>query len=185
MPTDLNRGMLIRIHGELYQVTDFGEQHTGKQKSKTHVSLRNLRTGMSTDKLLETLLPIEEVPHENRNLQFLYTAGGEYTFMDAESFEQYTLADHALGRSVQFLIEGESYRALFADGLPVSLLLPDVMVMDVADTAPPSHSPSGGSHITKEAVLANGKQVHVPLFIKVGDRIRVDTRTEKYLGKES
>ncbi len=185
MSTDVSRGMLIRIHDDLYQVMDFGEQHTGKQKSKTRVTLRNLRTGMSTDKLLETLLPIQEIPHENRNLQFLYGAGSEYTFMDTQSFDQFALSRDALGKSVQFLVDGESYRALFADGSPVSLLLPDTLVMEVADTAAPSRSPSGGSHLTKEAVLANGTQLHVPLFIKVGDRIRVDTQTGKYAGKES
>lgn len=185
MSTDVNRGMLIRMHGDLYQVMDFTEQHTGKQKPKTHVTLRNLRTGMSTDKLLETLLPIEEVPHENRNLQFLYAAGSEYTFMDTQSFDQFTLPRDALGKSLHFLVDGESYRALFADGVPVNLLLPDTLVMEVADTAPPSHSPSGGSHITKEALLSNGMKVHVPLFIKVGDRVRIDTESGKYVGKES
>jgi elongation factor P len=185
MSSDISRGMLIRIHKDLYQVTDFGEHHTGKQKSKTHVTLRNLRTGQSTDKLLETLQPIEEVPHENRTLQYLYAAGDEFTFMDTESFEQYALARDALGKAVHFLVDGESYRALFADGVPISLQLPDAVVMDVAETAPAAHAPSGSSNVTKEAVLSNGLNVRVPLFIKVGDRIRIDTQTEKYVGKES
>lgn len=182
---ELTRGMLIRIHSDLYQVLDFGEQHTGKQKSKTHVTLRNLRNGHVTDKLLETIKPIEEVPHEIRDMQYLYSSGEDCTFMDNQTFEQYTLAKDDVGKAAHFLVESETYRLLCANDAPVTLQLPDAVVMEVANTAPPSHSVGGASNVTKEAVVASGITVRVPLFIKTGDRIRIDTNTEKYVGKES
>lgn len=183
--SELTRGMLIRIHSDLYQVTDFGEQHTGKQKSKTHVTLRNLRNGHVTDKLLETIQPIEEIPHEIRDMQYLYSSADEHTFMDNQSYEQYPMTNDQLAGASPFLLEGESYRVFFADEAPLCVQLPDAVVLEVTDTAPPSHAPSGSSNITKEAVVATGLTVRVPLFIKTGDRIRVDTASQKYVGKEN
>ena len=182
---EINRGMLIRIHGDLYQVMDFSEQHTGKQKSKTHVTLRNLRNGHVTDKLLETIQPIEEVPHEIREMQYLYSSADELTFMDNETFEQHAVPSSQLGDATRFLVEGEAYRVFCANDLPVNLELPDALVMEVTDTAPPSHAPSGASNVTKEAVIASGMTVRVPLFIKNGDSIRLDTTSGKYVGKEN
>jgi len=176
--------MLIRIHSDLYQVMDFGEQHTGKQKSKMHVTLRNLRNGHVTDKLLETIQPVEEITHEIREMQYLYSSGEDFTLMDNQSFEQYTVTSELVGKAAAFLLEGESYRVFCAEDSPLTIQLPDAVVLEVTDTAPPSHAPSGSSNITKEAVVASGLTVRVPLFIKSGDRIRVDTATEKYVGKE-
>jgi elongation factor P len=182
--SDLTRGMLIRHQNDLYQVVDFGEQHTGKQKPKTHVTLRHLRTGHTGDKLLDVLEPIEEVPHEMRDMQFLYAAGADHTFMDGDSYEQFTVSQEQLDKAVRFLIEGETYKLFCVDGVPLSLQLPDAMVLEVTDTAPPTHGGSPGSNVMKEAVVASGLTVRVPLFIKNGDRIRVDTQTGKYVGKE-
>lgn len=182
--SDLTRGMLIRHQNDLYQVVDFGEQHTGKQKAKTHVTLRHLRTGHTGDKLLDVLEPIDEVPHDIRDMQYLYATGDDRTFMDNDSYEQFTLSQEQLDKSARFLIEGETYRMFCVDGVPLSLQLPDAMVMEVADTAPPTHGGSPGSNVMKEAVVASGLTVRVPLFIKSRDHIRVDTQTAKYVGKE-
>ena len=182
---ELTRGMLLRVHNDLYQVVGFGEAHTGKQKSRTHVTLRCLRDGHVTDKLLESIQPIEEVPHEIRNMQYLYSSDDEYTFMDSESFEQYTLSRNVLGRAAHFLVESETYKVLCANETPISIQLPDALAIEVKDTAPPAHGVGGASNILKEAVLASGLTVRVPLFIKTGDRIRLDTASEKYVGKES
>jgi elongation factor P len=183
--SDLSRGMLIRINNDLHEVIEFGEHHSGKQKSKTHVTLRNVHNGHITDRRVDDLGPIEEVEHEIRNMQYLYSTGEDYTFMDDETFEQYTLLGEQLGKAVRFLVENDSYRVFCADSAPLSLKLPDTVALAVADTAPPSHSSSGSSNVTKEAVLSSGITVHVPLFIKTGDRIRIDTHSEKYQGKEA
>jgi elongation factor P len=105
--------------------------------------------------------------------------------MDSESFEQYTLPHGILGKATHFLVESETYKVFCANQTPVSLQLPDALVIEVKDTAPPAHGVGGASNILKEAVLASGLTIRVPMFIKTGDHVRIDTASEKYVGKES
>jgi elongation factor P len=117
-------------------------------------------------------------------MQYLYQAGSERVFMDSESFEEFSLAEAQLQGFEPFLKEGETYRVQFVDGQPLAIDSPDTIKLEVAETAAPSHSVGGASNVLKEAVLENNLEVRVPLFIKMGDTIRVDTRTRAYVGKE-
>lgn len=183
--SELRRGMIIRHQDELHVVADFSEAQSGKQKPTVHVKLRNLRTGHTLDRTLEALGRIEEVPAEYRQMQYLYQAGQERVFMDSETFEQYSLGPQALGAAADYLVLEEQYRVLMVDDQPVSVELPETITMDVAETAPPAHAASTASNVWKEARLASGKVIRVPLFIKTGDRVRVDTQRGEYAGKES
>lgn len=149
------------------------------------MALRDTRDGHQVDRTLDQLEPIEEVPSARRDLQYLYTAGETWVFMDTESFEQYELTDTQLHGCQPFLREGEAYRSLFADEQPLSVDLPDVVSLKVSLTAPPSHSVGAQSNVMKEAELENGLEVHVPLFIKNGDTIRINRRDKTYVGKDS
>jgi elongation factor P len=104
--------------------------------------------------------------------------------MDSESFEEDEFAAARLGNQASFLAEGAEYRGQFIDGVLTSMDLPDIVSLRVKLTAPAEHSVGTASNITKEAVLENGLEVRVPLFIKTGDVIRVDTRTKAYAGKD-
>jgi elongation factor P len=180
----LRRGMLIRHHEHVYEVTDFSERHSGKMKPTWHVSLRDVRDGRPVDRSLDELLPVVEVPHSFRRMQYLYARGQARVFMDAETFEELELGEAQLGSRGVFLVEGQEYRLAIIDGRPASLDVPDSVPIKVAFTAPPGHSVGGGSSVTKEATLENGLEIHVPLFVKTGDTIRVDTRTKTYAGKD-
>jgi elongation factor P len=184
MNIPLKRGMLIRHQGHIYTVTDFQERHTGKQRPTVHVTLRDVRDGHPVDRTLADLEPIEEVPHALRPMQYLYPKGAECVFMDSESFEEHTLSAVQLHGCEPFLKEGEEYRVMFADNRPLSLEMPEVIRLQVRETAPPAHSVGAAGSVLKEATLENGLSVRVPLFIKMGDTIRVDTRTKTYVGKE-
>jgi elongation factor P len=184
MHIPLKRGMLIRHQNHIYTVANFEERRTGKMKATVHVSLRDVRDGHPVDRNLTDLEPIDEVPHENRSMQYLYPQGAERVFMDSESFEQYSLAAPQLHGCEPFLKEGEEYRVTFVDGQPLSLQMPEVVVLKVSETAAPSHQVGGSSNVLKEATLENRLEVRVPLFIKMGDTIRVDTRNKSYVGKE-
>jgi elongation factor P len=184
MHIPLKRGMLIRHQQHLYVVADFEERRTGKQRATVHVRLRDTRDGHQLDRTLDQLEPIDEVPSARRNLQYLYAGGENWVFMDSESFEQYELTDAQLHGCQPFLKEGAEYRGLFADGHPLSLDVPDVVQLQVTATAPPTHAVGTQSSVMKEAQLENGLEVHVPLFIKNGDTIRVSTQDRTYLGKE-
>ena len=185
MQVPLKRGMLIRHQGHTYAVAEFQERRTGKQRATVHVMLRDTRDGHQLDRTLDQIEPIEEVPSAHRDLQYLYTAGEMRVFMDAESFEQYELTDSQLHGCQPFLKEGESYRALFADQQPLTLEMPDIVSLQVTSTAPPAHSVGSQSSVMKEAMLENGLEIRVPLFIKNGDVVRVDRRDKSYTGKES
>jgi elongation factor P len=180
----LKRGMLIKHQNHVYVVSDFHEQHTGRQHPTVHVALRDLRDGRAVDRTLNELLPIEEVEHAYRQMQYLYAKERTHVFMDAQTFEEYDLDEEQLRGGPQFLVTGNEYRVMFLEGRPVSLELPEIIALKVTLTAPPGHSVGAASNITKEATLENGLDVRVPLFIKTGDVIRVDTRTKAYAGKE-
>ena len=184
MNVPLKRGMLIRHQSHVYTVVDFEERHSGKQKPTVHVSLRDVRNGHPVDRSLADIEPIEEVPHQVRALQYLYPNAAGRVFMDSESFEEWTLAAPQLHGCEPFLREGDEYRAMFVDGQPLSLTMPDVVRLGVRETAAPSHQIGNSSSVLKEATLENGLEVHVPMFIKMGDAIRVDTRTRTYVGKD-
>ena len=185
MNIPLKRGMLIRHQGHIYAVVDFQERHTGKQRPTVHVSLRDVRDGHPVDRTLGDLEPIQEVTHALRPMQYLYPKGDEHVFMDSQTFDECPLGAAQLHGCEPFLKEGEEYRVMFVDGRPLSLELPEIVPLKVAQTAAPSHSVGAAGSVLKEATLENGLVVRVPLFIKMGDTIRVDTRTKTYVGKES
>lgn len=179
----LKRGMLVRHQNHVYEVTQFEEHHAGKQKPTVHVALRDIRDGRPVDRTLNDLLPINPVESAYRKLQYLYARGPSLALMDLESFEEYEFPSASLGNQAAFLVEGAEYRGRFIDGLLASVEVPDIVPMQVKLTAPAEHSVGAASNITKEAVLENGLEIRVPLFIKTGDMIRVDTRTRGYAGK--
>ncbi len=180
----LKRGMLIKHQNHLYAVESFSERHTGKQKPTVHVTLRDIRDGHSADRTLADLLPIETVEHQYRQMQYLYARGAARVFMDSETFEEIELEAQHLQGCEPFLVDGEQYRVMFADGQAIALEMPEIIPIKVKLTAAPGHSVGMAANITKEATLENGLEVRVPLFIKTGDVIRVDTRTKSYSGKE-
>ena len=185
MNVPIKRGMLIRHQGHVYTVMDFQERHSGKQRPTVHVALRDVRDGHPVDRTLADLEPVQEVPHQYRNMQYLYAKGDQHVFMDSESFEEVALGQAQLHGAEPFLNEGAEYRVMLLDGQPLALALPDSVSLKVTETATPTHGAgTPGGNVLKEATLENGLTIRVPLFIKMGDAIRVDTRTRADAGKE-
>jgi elongation factor P len=180
---DLHKGMVIRHEGQIFTVLDFKVAQTGKQRPTVHIKLRSVTGGHTTERTLDQLGKIEEVPADVRQMQYLYSSGKERVFMDTESFEQYPLGDDLLGDSVPFLVEEETYRFLLIEGQPVAIQLPSVVVLEVVDTAPVEHA-GGSTNVQKDAKLNSGITIRVPLFIKNGDKIKVKTENREYVGKE-
>jgi len=184
MNVPIKRGMLIRHQNHVYIVADFQERHAGKQKPTIHVSLRDVRDGRQVDRTLEELEPIQEVSHAIRQMQYLYPKGDEHVFMDCETFDEFELMPTHLRGCEPFLREGDTYRVMFVDERPLSLEMPEIVPLKVASTAAPSHSVGNAASVLKEATLENHLLVRVPLFLKNGDTIRIDTRTKTYVGKD-
>ena len=179
----LRTGMVIRHEGQLYTVVEFHVAQSGKQKPTVHVKLHALHDGHPVERTLAQLGTLDEVATALREMQYLYASGTERVFMDTQTFEQYTLGPARLGGGEDYLVEEEKYRFLCLEGQPVALQLSPAVVLEIAEEAPPEHG-GGGSSVHKEAKLASGRTVMVPLFIKSGDRIRVSTANGEYQGKE-
>ncbi|MFO0837800.1 MAG: hypothetical protein U1D55_04685 [Phycisphaerae bacterium] len=185
MNVPIKRGMLIRYQNHYWFIEDFVERHSGKQRPTVHVSLRDAKDARVVDHTLDELSPVQEVTYEHRRAQYLFPRGGQFVFMDAESFDEYELGPAQLAGVEKFLRDGEEYRVMFVQGQPLSLDMPETVVLKVAVTAAPSHAVGSAGSVLKEATLENGLEVRVPLFIKTGDAIRVDTRSRTYSGKEN
>lgn len=184
MNVPVKRGMFLRHQGHYYFVEEIVERHSGKQRPTVHVTLRDALDGRHVDRTVDELMPIDELPARMRPMQYLYSKGSRFVFMDSETFEEVELTDAQLRGAQPFLTEGQEYRVLFAGQQPLTLELPGQVALRVANTAAPTHAVGTSANIMKEATLENGLVVRVPLFIKTGDRIRVDTQSKTYAGKE-
>ncbi|HEX2971086.1 MAG TPA: hypothetical protein VHP11_02065 [Tepidisphaeraceae bacterium] len=183
MNITLKKGMLLRHQGRLFFVENFIERHSGQQKPAVHVTLREAIGGRHIERTLDELMPLDEVACTYRTVQYLYPKGSTRVFMDSETFDELELTGTALQGFEPFLKEGEEFRVMFAGSQPLRLDTPDSVALAVSDTAAPTHAIGTSANIMKEARLENGLQVHVPLFIKAGDIVRVNTQTKEYLGK--
>lgn len=183
MNVPIKRGTLLKHQNRYFFVDEVIDRHSGKQKPTIHVSMHDAYDGHRVDRTLDELMPIEEIAPRYRLMQYLYAKGDHRYFMDSETFEECELGPTQLHGCEPFLSEGEQFRVLYAGDQPLKLDMPDIIQIRVADTAAPSHAAGAASNIMKEARLENGLEVRVPLFVKTGDLIQVDTRSRTYAGR--
>lgn len=181
---DLRRGMTLLIDGELVRVLDFQHVKLGRGSAFVRLTLKNLRTGATTTTTVQAGSRFELAPLERHHVQFLYEEGGQYHFMDTETFEQFAIDREALGEAVNYLKEGLELDLMTYEGQPVEVELPVTVELRVVDTPPGvrGDTQSGGG---KPATLETGLVVTVPFFVEAGDVIRVDTRTGEYVERVS
>lgn len=182
---DFRNGMVIQLDGELYTITYFQHVKPGKGGAFVRTKLKNVLTGSVTDQTFRAGEKVEEVRLVRRPVLYSYTDGQFYYFMDEETYEQIPLPAGTVGADqLQFLKENMVCEALTRDGQPLSVELPFFVELEVADTEPGvrGDTAQGG---TKRAKLETGAVVQVPLFIEVGDVIKVDRRENKYLERVS
>jgi elongation factor P len=172
--------MVIRFEDQRYKVMA-AEYHPGQGKmgGATHARLKNLATGTLWEHSFRADLKLEELPVERQSMEFLYTDGEECHFMNPETFEQVAIPAAAIGPQARFLKPELRLPVEFMDGSPVSVQFPDVVEVRVADTTPPVHAQQDSTW--KAARLDNGVEIMVPQFIKIGDMIRLDLDTVKYM----
>jgi elongation factor P len=172
--------MAVRIEGQIYKVLECEvKAGGGQQGGVVKARLRSTGSGRLWDHNFRPDERVEDLELDRQTMEFLYADGDACTFMSPETFEQVELPRAALGPAEPFLKEGVKVPVEFYEGLPISLVLPDVVEARIADTAPPVHS--GQDNVWKEATLDNGVRIHVPLFIAAGEIVRVDTRSHRYL----
>ena len=186
--TDLKNGTTFLAGGRPYQVVKYNLIKMGRGGAIVKVTAKNLETGSTEVKSFSSNESVDEAPTQKRKLQFLYKDSTNAVFMDQTSFEQVEVPLEILGDQMLFLKEGDSLNVLFwsfdsaqdKEDKPLSIELPPSVVLTVSQTDPGVKGNSA-TNIYKPAVLENGMKLKVPLFINVGDKIKVDTKTGEYV----
>ncbi|MBN2909879.1 elongation factor P [Polycladomyces sp. WAk] len=179
---DFRTGLTIELDGDVWQVLEFQHVKPGKGAAFVRSKLRNLRNGNIQERTFRAGEKVPRAHVETRQMQYLYESGGEYTFMDNETYEQISLPAERLEREVKFLKENMNVNIMIYQGETIGVQLPNTVELEVTDTEPgiKGDTATGGS---KSATLETGLVVQVPLFVNVGDRLIIDTRTGEYVSR--
>ena len=178
--TDLKAGVAFLQFGKPYQVIKYSLIKMGRGGAVVKVTARNLETGSVEEKSFSSNVAVDEVSASKKRLQYLFKDASSVTFMDPKSYDQVEVPLSVLGNDILYLKEGESVEVLFWDEKPLSVVLFPNVVLGVSE-CDPGVKGNSATNIYKPATLENGLKLKVPLFIKVGDKIKVDTRTGDYL----
>jgi elongation factor P len=179
---DLKNGMTLDLAEGLFQVVEFQHVKPGKGGAFVRTTLRNVRTGAVLDRTFRAGEKVEQAVIDKREMQFLYKDDDDYVFMDNASYDQMNVGRPGLGSAADFLIEGATAVLNMYRGEIVGIDLPTAVELDVAQTEPGVQG-DRVSGARKPATLETGLVVQVPLFVNIGDKVKVDTRTGEYLSR--
>lgn len=181
--TELKKGVLIQLDGKPYRVVDYSQKVMGRGGSIVNVRVKSLIDGSVIPKTFKGSERIEPARVENRTVQYLYSDGSNYHFMDNNTFEQFELSAETVDEAANFLKEGGEVELQLFDGNVINVELPNNLYLRVTYTEDVVKGDTTSS-VMKEAKLETGYTVRVPAFIKIGDTIKVDTRTGDYLERK-
>lgn len=177
---ELRKGTTFTEDNELWRVLDYEHIKSGRGNATIRVKVRNVRSGNTMEKTYPSGSRIQDVRLDHAEVQYLYHDGNLYTFMDSETYEQPMLSAALLGDAVNFLVDGMTLELESYEGEPISVQLPTTVDLEVIQTDP-GFAGNTATNATKPAIVSTGFQAQVPLFINIGDKIRIDTRTGAYL----
>jgi len=177
---DLKNGITLEIDNGLFTVVDFQHVKPGKGGAFVRTKLRNLRTGNILERTFNAGVRVEQAILERADMQFLYKEGDDFVFMDVDTYEQINLAPRTLGEAADYLVEGAKAMIAQYDGEVVSVEIPVTVELNISVTEPGIQG-DRVSGARKPATLETGKVIQVPLFVNIGDRVKVDTRTGDYI----
>ena len=177
---DFRNGVRIALDGQPYYIVEFQHVKPGKGGAFVRTKLKSYKTGNVIDRTFRSGERFEEPNLEERQMQFLYASGQTYTFMDTETFEQFTYEKKQLGENADLLKEDMVAKILVHEHEPIAVELPIFIELKVVDAEPGvrGDTASGGN---KPAVVETGAIIKVPLYLEIGETIRIDTRTREYV----
>jgi elongation factor P len=181
--TDFRKGLKIEVEGTPYEIVDFQHFKPGKGGAMVRTKLRNFLTDRMQDITFRSGEKVSKPDLETRDMQFLYHDGDNLIFMDLTTFEQIEIKEESTDGKAGFLKDGQQCRVLLYKGNPLDIDIPLSLVMEVVETEPGAKGDTV-SNVTKGAKVETGITIQVPIFVNVGDRIKIDTRTKEYLGRE-
>jgi elongation factor P len=180
---DFRTGVTIELDGSVWRVVEFLHVKPGKGSAFVRTKLKNAQTGSVVERTFRAGETVPQANLEKRTMQHTYKDGEQYVFMDMETFEEARLNAEQVGDQVKYLKEEMEVNVIFWNDDVIAVELPTSVVLEVTETDPgvKGDTATGG---TKPAILETGAQVMVPLFISIGEKIKIDTRNDSYLGRE-
>lgn len=178
--SDFKNGVSIILDNDIYQIVEFQHVKPGKGGAFVRTRLKNLRTSSTLEKTFRAGEKMEQAILERKKMNFLYNQEDEYVFMDMDTFDQITIPTPVIGSGVKYLKDNTEVEVCSHNDKVIGVELPNSMEFEVTETDPGlrGDTASGGS---KPATVETGAVVNVPLFVNIGDKIRVDTRTDSYI----
>ena len=181
--TDFRKGLKIEIDGTPFEIIEFQHFKTGKGGAMVRTKLRNILNGRVLDNTFRSGEKVERPNLESRDMQFLYHEGEQLVFMDMTTYDQMHMDAEATDGKANYLKDGQECRVLLYNEKPLDIEIPASLVLEVTETEPGAKGDTV-SNVTKPATLETGVVIQVPIFVNIGDRVKVDTRTNGYLGRE-
>ena len=180
---DFRSGVTIELDGSVWRVIEFLHVKPGKGSAFVRTKLKNVQNGNVIERTFRAGETVPQANLEKRTMQHTYKDAEQFVFMDMETFEETALGEEQIGDRVKYLNEGMEVNVVLWGSQVLEVELPTSVVLEVIETDPgvKGDTATGGS---KPAIVETGAQVMVPLFISVGERIKIDTRNDSYLGRE-
>ena len=178
--SDLRRGMAINYNGDIAVVLDMQHRTPGNLRAFVQASIRSIKTGKSSDVRFSSTEKIEVVPMMTRKMEFSYMDQQDFVFSDPETFETVTVTPEIVGDAKNFLVENATVTVTIVEDKVVSIELPSSVVLTVTN-APEGVRGDSANNVQKAVTMETGITVQAPLFIKTGEKIKIDTRTGKYM----
>ena len=176
-------GTHIEVEGTVFKILEFQHVKPGKGGAFVRTKLRRASDGAVIDRTFRAGEKFRPVRTEVRRMQFLYRDGADAHFMDTDSYEQLAIAETTLGEALRWMKESDEVDLLYIDEQPADVQLPSAIDLRVAETQPGVRGDTASGGGTKPAVLETGARIQVPLFIDIGDVVRVDTRSGAYVSR--
>jgi elongation factor P len=179
---EFRNGMHIELDGQNWRIVEFQHVKPGKGGAFVRTKLKSIDSGSTVERTFRAGEKFERVHTENKSMQYLYDGGEEVVFMDEQTFEQISLPRSAVEEALPFMLASSSWQLLFVNGQATGIEFPSSLVLEVTETEPGVKGDTV-SNVTKPATLETGAVVQVPLFVNVGDRLKVDPREKRYISR--
>lgn len=179
---DLKNGLVLNIDGQLWAVTAFQHVKPGKGGAFVRTTLKNVLSGKVVDKTFNAGVKVETATVDKRDMTYLYPDGTDFVFMDTDTYDQIPVPGATVGDASKYMLENQTAMIAFHEGVALYVELPTSVELLVQHTDPglQGDRSTGG---TKPATLETGAEIQVPLFLNTGDKVKVDTRDGRYLGR--
>jgi elongation factor P len=181
---DLKNGLVLNLDGQLWSIVNFQHVKPGKGGAFVRTTLKNVLSGKVVDKTFNAGTRVDTATVDRRDMTYLYADGPDFVFMDSDTYDQITIPSDVVGDAARYLLDNQTALVAIHEGTPLYIELPTSVELVISHTDPglQGDRSTGG---TKPATLETGAEIQVPLFVSTGERVKVDTRDGRYLGRVS